>query len=71
MPLCIYYNIIQTSAAASHSGVDSSDLIFYDSAAKIGLNSRDGLDYVDFKGISRLRLIYVDLRLQEAPQGKV
>ena len=65
------YDIVQMSAAASHGGTDPSGPIFNDSAAWIRLNLSDGIGYVDFKGIGRLRLIGIDLRLQETPQEKV
>ena len=71
MPLFMEYNIVQMSTAASYGGTDPSSPIFNDSAAQIRLNLSDGVGYVDFKGIGRLRLIGIDLRLQETPQEKV
>ena len=63
MPLCIEYNIVQMSAADSYGGTDPSGPIFNDSTAQIRLNLSNNLGYVDFKGIGRLRLIGIDLRL--------
>ena len=71
MPLCIEYDIVHMSSAASHGGMDPSGPVFNDSAAQIWLNLSDGIGYVDFKGIGRLRLIGIDLQLQETPQEKV
>ena len=71
MPLCIEYDIVQMSAAASHGGTDSRGTIFNDSAAKIRLTLSNGLSYVDFEGISRLGLIGIDLRFMKTPQEKV
>ena len=51
------------SAAASHGGTDPSGPIFNDSAAKIRLNLEDSQSYIHSKGIDRLRLIGIDLRL--------
>ena len=57
------YNIVQKSTAASYGGTDPSVPIFNDSAAQILLNLSKSLGYVDFKGIGRLWLIDIDLRL--------
>ena len=63
MPLCMEYYIVQMSAAASYGGTDPSGSIFNDSAAQIRLNLSNSLGYRYFKGIGRLRLIGIDLRL--------
>ena len=63
MPLCMEYDIVQMSAEDLRGGTDSKGPIFNVSAAKIRLNLRNGLGYVDFEGINRLRLIGIDLRL--------
>ena len=63
MPLCMEYDIVQMSAAASHDGTDSKSPIFNDSAVKIRLNLSNGLGYVDFEGINQFRLSGINLRL--------
>lgn len=68
VPLCMEYDIVQMSAAASYGGTDLRDLLFNDSNAQIRLNMNDSLDYIHFEGIGRLGLIAKDLRLQKAPQ---
>ena len=71
MSLCMEYDIVQMSAAASHGGTDPSGPIFNDSAAQIRLNLSNGIGYVDLKGIGQLQVIGIDMRLQETPQEKV
>ena len=59
------------SAAASKRGTVHRGLILNDFAAYIQMNLSDDLCYVGFKGISRLRFIAIDLRLQKTTQEQV
>ena len=71
MTLGVEYEIVQMSSAASLGGADPWGPIFGDSDAQIWLNLSDGMVNVDFEGIGRLRLIDVNLGLEETPQEKV